>query len=400
MYEYKETPSDFCLWGAAERGPQQMLLTVLAVFVVPGSGAGPSCVTSPYQRPRSARALSDVQTHAECANPAAGCSEQIHLALGGPDEMVVSWATADDETPSSVAYWGADGVQRSASGRATAYSQLMSIADELLHPETGLPGATDAALRRMQDTRSWAYDPWTGKKGGAWADGSKLKTGIGEYKNPAEIYNSPVLHSVALRELAPGATIGYRVAGDGRNFTFKMPPAPGETAFPMTLGLTADLGQTSASAANAERLREVLLGAAAAGHAGAVLLGGDLSYADGYYSRWDSFGRMLEPLGSVVPVMTTGGNHEIGDAEAWQSYNSRYPMPHEAARSVTNLWWARDIGPAHVVSLCSYAATAPGSLQHRWLKRHLLTVDRSKTPWLIVLMHAPWYNTNARGMCG
>jgi hypothetical protein len=28
-------------------------------------------------------------------------------------------------------------------------------------------------------------------------------------------------------------------------------------------------------------------------------------------TRWDSFGRMFEPLGAVVPTMTTPGNHEI-----------------------------------------------------------------------------------------
>lgn len=29
-----------------------------------------------------------------------------------------------------------------------------------------------------------------------------------------------------------------------------------------------------------------------------------------------------------------------------------------------------------------------------WLKADLAAVDRSRTPWLIVGMHAPWYNSN------
>lgn len=29
-----------------------------------------------------------------------------------------------------------------------------------------------------------------------------------------------------------------------------------------------------------------------------------------------------------------------------------------------------------------------------WLKRDLAAVDRSRTPWLVVGMHAPWYNSN------
>lgn len=32
--------------------------------------------------------------------------------------------------------------------------------------------------------------------------------------------------------------------------------------------------------------------------------------------------------------------------------------------------------------------------QWRWLRNELKRVDREKTPWLIVLMHAPMYNSN------
>jgi UDP-2,3-diacylglucosamine pyrophosphatase LpxH len=31
--------------------------------------------------------------------------------------------------------------------------------------------------------------------------------------------------------------------------------------------------------------------------------------------------------------------------------------------------------------------------QYRWLKEDLAKVDRSVTPWLIALTHAPWYNS-------
>ena len=102
----------------------------------------------------------------------------------------------------------------------------------------------------------------------------------------------------------------------------------------------------------------------------------------------------MEPLSSQIAVMTTGGNHEIGSSEAWQSYNFRYPMPHRSSNSPSNLWWSRDVGPAHVIALCSYAATHSTSLQYKWLSRDLAAVDRSVTPWLIVMMHAPWYNSN------
>ena len=34
------------------------------------------------------------------------------------------------------------------------------------------------------------------------------------------------------------------------------------------------------------------------------------------------------------------------------------------------------------------------SEQYAWLLRDLAAVDRARTPWLLVVMHAPWYNSN------
>ena len=48
-----------------------------------------------------------------------------------------------------------------------------------------------------------------------------------------------------------------------------------------------------------------------------------------------------------------------------------------------------------MISLCSYAAFTAGSAQYAWLQRDLGAIDRSKTPWLIVIMHTPWYTSNA-----
>ncbi|KOO20937.1 purple acid phosphatase 22-like protein [Chrysochromulina tobinii] len=179
------------------------------------------------------------------------------------------------------------------------------------------------------------------------------------------IYATPLICTATLSGLLAGRTYGYRVAGHTRDYSFTMPPDPtsGEGTYPFSVGLTADLGQTRASRANVELLRR----RAETVGVGVVLLAGDLSYADGWLPRWDTYGRMMEPLAAAVPVMTTAGNHELGS----------------------------DVGPVHLISLCSYAATAPGSLQHRWLRRDLARIDRSMTPWVIVMMHAPWYNTNS-----
>jgi acid phosphatase type 7 len=42
-----------------------------------------------------------------------------------------------------------------------------------------------------------------------------------------------------------------------------------------------------------------------------LLLPGDLSYADFIQTRWDSYGRLVQPLASAWPWMVTQGNHEV-----------------------------------------------------------------------------------------
>ena len=68
------------------------------------------------------------------------------------------------------------------------------------------------------------------------------------------------------------------------------------------LGLVGDLGQTEDSA---ETLEHII-----SSRPQSVLNVGDLSYADGYQPRWDSWGRLTEPLAASVPLMHVEGNHE------------------------------------------------------------------------------------------
>ena len=42
-----------------------------------------------------------------------------------------------------------------------------------------------------------------------------------------------------------------------------------------------------------------------------VLLVGDLSYADGWGALWDTFGRVIQQTFAYIPLITTGGNHEV-----------------------------------------------------------------------------------------
>jgi hypothetical protein len=53
------------------------------------------------------------------------------------------------------------------------------------------------------------------------------------------------------------------------------------------------------------------------------------------------------------------------------------------------------VGVTHIISICSYTGFFNESLQYHWLSEYLATsINRTKTPWVIAMMHVPFYNSN------
>ncbi|CAI9097763.1 OLC1v1034247C1 [Oldenlandia corymbosa var. corymbosa] len=200
-------------------------------------------------------------------------------------------------------------------------------------------------------------------------------------------YSSGEIHNVVIGPLEPGTTYYYRCGGSGPEFSFRTPPSD----LPIEFVIVGDLGQTEWTASTLA-------------HVGAkdydvFLLPGDLSYADTQQPLWDSFGRLVEPYASQRPWMVTEGNHEIEIfpiiyPTGFKAYNSRWLMPHQQSGSKTNLYYSFDVAGVHILMLGSYAEFDSDSDQYKWLQADLARVDRSKTPWLLALLHAPWYNSN------
>ena len=58
-------------------------------------------------------------------------------------------------------------------------------------------------------------------------------------------------------------------------------------------------------------------------------------------------------------------------------------------------FFSYNMGPVHVISLGSFyeggfGASSPMTI---WLKNDLATVSKARTPWILVQVHAPWYNS-------
>jgi len=77
----------------------------------------------------------------------------------------------------------------------------------------------------------------------------------------------------------------------------------------------------------------------------------------------------------------------------YTAYSARYAgMP--ATTSDGALYYSYEVGGAHVIVLASFFVYSEGSAQYNWLVADLKAIDRSRTPWVFVIVHAPWYTSN------
>lgn len=233
-----------------------------------------------------------------------------------------------------------------------------------------------------------------------WAENSKLKGSANgivltyKYFN----YTSGYIHHCKIKNLEYETKYYYEVGigNTTRQFWFITPPKVGPDA-PYTFGLIGDLGQTYDSN---RTLTHYEMNPA---KGQTVLFVGDLSYADDYpfhdNTRWDTWGRFTERNAAYQPWIWTAGNHEldfdleIGETKPFKPYKSRYFVPYRASQSTSPLWYSIKRASAHIIVLSSYSAYGKYTLQYKWLSTELTKVNRTETPWLIVLMHSPWYNS-------
>ncbi|KAL3840529.1 hypothetical protein ACJIZ3_025120 [Penstemon smallii] len=149
---------------------------------------------------------------------------------------------------------------------------------------------------------------------------------------------------------------------------------------------------------------------------------GDISYARGYSWLWDNFFTQIEPIASRVPYHVCIGNHEYdwpmqpwkpdwsslsykkdGGGECGVPYSLRFNMPGNSseptgtrAPATQNLYYSFDMGVVHFVYLSTETIFIQGSKQYEFLKHDLESVDRKKTPFVVVQGHRPMYTTGCR----
>ena len=225
------------------------------------------------------------------------------------------------------------------------------------------------------------------------------------------------LHDVLLTDLQPKSTYFYRFGSEGifsdvKSFTTSI--TPGDQA-PFSFIMYGDMGISVSP--GAERTAELVLNEVQNG-AAFVMHHGDLSYAIGYAVKWDVWMSYIEPYATLAPYMVSIGNHEydheVGGAKDpshadgegfhpdWGNYGHdsggecgvptfyRFRMPDTG----NSLWWySYDYGLVHFTVFSTEHNFTAGAPQRQWLEKDFKSVNREKTPWLIVVGHRPMYTS-------
>ncbi|XP_047319935.1 probable inactive purple acid phosphatase 2 [Impatiens glandulifera] len=147
---------------------------------------------------------------------------------------------------------------------------------------------------------------------------------------------------------------------------------------------------------------------------------GDISYARGYSWIWDHFFTQIQPIAAKVPYHVCIGNHEYdwpsqpwrptwansiygkdGGGECGVPYSLRFNMPGNSseptgtrAPATRNLYYSFNMGVVHFVYLSTETNFLPESNQYKFIKQDLESVDRNKTPFVVVQGHRPMYTTS------
>ncbi|GMH13465.1 hypothetical protein Nepgr_015306 [Nepenthes gracilis] len=329
--------SCFCSCSYTVAAAAAVLSLILNVAVVCNGG-----LTSRYVRRLEESVDMPLDADAFRLPPGKNAPQQVHITQGDHEgkAVIVSWVTPDTEGSKKVVYWTDDGK----------------------HKE-----------KRKAESHVTRY----------------------KYYN----YTSGYIHHCTIKHLEYNTKYYYEVGRgtSARTFWFTTPPEVGPDV-PYTFGLIGDLGQTydSNSTLTHYQMNPV--------KGKTLLYVGDLSYADDHpfhdNVRWDTWGRFVERSAAYQPWIWTAGNHEIdfapelGENKPFKPFSHRYHTPYEASDSTAPFWYSIKRASAYIIVLSSYSAYATYTPQYQWLEAELPKVNRSETPWLIVLMHSPWYNSN------
>lgn len=98
----------------------------------------------------------------------------------------------------------------------------------------------------------------------------------------------------------------------------------------------------------------------------------------------------IQPVATIIPYMAVMGNHEGQEFSCTTHWTNRFAFP----GNTSNLWYSLDVGLVHIIGLSTELAfynDTNNADQVAWLINDLQTLNRTKTPWVVVTGHRPTY---------
>lgn len=225
------------------------------------------------------------------------------------------------------------------------------------------------------------------------------------------------ISTARVEELTPGNTYEYMVGCPDDGYTavanFSMPSWSGATS----LALYGDMGVAPVDGSNASNamppapvVAARVASDVATGAVHAVAHIGDVAYAMGFASVWDDFISMIADVHSIsshVPYATLLGNHELlwdddssfgppfypGQADSGGECGipatRQFPMPGPASMYDTH--YSVRVGSVMLIAFSAEVDFTTGSVQWTFLRDAIAAVNRTATPWVVLLTHRPFY---------
>ena len=193
-------------------------------------------------------------------------------------------------------------------------------------------------------------------------------------------------HMATMTDLIPGEEVTYRVgSGDSWSDEYTFTPIDPNLKHFEWISI-ADHGDSSEGMDVSEAIISDT-------EAQLVTISGDISYADGEQSAWDDWFNVQQDSMTVIPWITGVGNHENEPGYGFTPYEHRFDSDGQIESEV--FWYSRIIPGVHMIFMSTEHDYEPGSAQYSWLEQELQSVDRSKTPFVIVYGHSPMYSSNS-----
>eukprot|EP00850_Spirogloea_muscicola_P012086 SM000077S21560 [mRNA] locus=s77:233943:242539:+ [translate_table: standard] len=179
---------------------------------------------------------------------------------------------------------------------------------------------------------------------------------------------------------------------DSSSIFFRPPPSPGNAPDPTNFArwfsedqqvINSDQEEQGASLATANALYYEAYRTGL--NYNALFISGDISYARGFQGQWEQFWKQTEGITQRVPVMITMGNHERDWPGTGDRFSPYPPLDLDSGLPSVSLL----MNESTYLEYSTEHNVSRGSPQWTYIVEDLQSVNRSKTPWVIVSGHRP-----------